>query len=219
MHTYSELYIGGTWVKPNSVDVIEVMNPATEDIIATVPSATDADADAAVRAARTALPGWSQLSVADRVDYVERIADAMTKRAEEIASVVSAEQGMPIANARRVQVGLPITVIKSYVNIGREYAAAEPERVGNSIVIQEPIGVCTFITPWNYPLHQIIGKVAPALVAGCTRSSSRVRRPRSTPSYSPRSSATSDCPPACSTWSPVPGAPSVRHCALTPTST
>jgi aldehyde dehydrogenase (NAD+) len=168
MHTYSELYIGGTWVKPNSVDVIEVMNPATEDIIATVPSATDADADAAVRAARTALPGWSQLSVADRVDYVERIADAMTKRAEEIASVVSAEQGMPIANARRVQVGLPITVIKSYVNIGREYAAAEPERVGNSIVIQEPIGVCTFITPWNYPLHQIIGKVAPALVAGCT---------------------------------------------------
>ena len=153
---------------PTSVEVIEVVNPATEELIGTVPSASDVDADAAVRAARAALPGWSQLSVADRVDYVERIANAMAERAEEIASVVSAEQGMPIANARRVQAGLPITVIKSYVTIGREFAAAEPEKVGNSIVVQEPIGVCAFITPWNYPLHQIIGKVAPALVAGCT---------------------------------------------------
>ena len=168
MRTYSELYIGGSWVKANSVDVIEVVNPATEEVIATVPSATGADADAAVAAARAAFPGWSQLTVEARVDYVERIAEAMVERAEEIASVVSSEQGMPIANARRVQAGLPITVIKSYVAIGREHAAAEPQRIGHSIVVEEPIGVCTFITPWNYPLHQIIGKVAPALVAGCT---------------------------------------------------
>ena len=92
----------------------------------------------------------------------------MAARAEEIASVVSAEQGMPMTNARRVQSGLPITVMKSYVDIGRQYARSEPEKVGNSIVVHEPIGVCTFITPWNYPLHQIVGKVAPALVAGCT---------------------------------------------------
>ena len=168
MRTYSELYIGGSWVKANSVDVIEVVNPATEEVIATVPSATGADADAAVAAARAAFPGWSQLTVEARVDYVERIAEAMVERAEEIASMVSSEQGMPIANARRVQAGLPITVIKSYVAIGREHAAAEPQRIGHSIVVEEPIGVCTFITPWNYPLHQIIGKVAPALVAGCT---------------------------------------------------
>jgi aldehyde dehydrogenase (NAD+) len=168
MRTNSQLYIGGTWVPPHSADVIEVVSPATEEVIGSVPSATDADADAAVSAARQALPGWSALSVEERVGYVERIADAMAARAEEIAAVVSAELGMPIANARRVQAGLPITVIKSYVTIGREYAADEPERVGNSIVVQEPIGVCAFITPWNYPLHQIIGKVAPALVAGCT---------------------------------------------------
>ena len=168
MQTNAALYIGGEWVKPNSTELIEVVNPATEEIIGTVPSGTDADADAAVRAARAALAGWSQLTIADRVEYVERIADAMAKRAEEIASVVSAEQGMPIANSRRVQAGLPITVMKSYVDIGRQHAAAEPERVGNSVVVEEPIGVCAFITPWNYPLHQIIGKVAPAMVAGCT---------------------------------------------------
>ncbi len=168
MQVHNDLYIGGAWVAATSDDVIEVVNPATEEVIATVPAASTDDANAAVAAARDAFPAWSQLSVDERVDFVEKIASLMAERAEEIASVVSAEQGMPIANARRVQAGLPITVMKSYVDIGREYAQAEPERVGHSIVVEEPIGVCTFITPWNYPLHQIIGKVAPALVAGCT---------------------------------------------------
>ena len=168
MHVHNDLYIGGRWVPATSPDVIEVVNPATEQVIATVPAASTNDADAAVRAARAAFGSWSRLTVDERVDYVERIAAAMAARAEEIASVVSAEQGMPLANARRVQAGLPITVMKSYVEIGREYASSEPERIGNSIVVHEPIGVCTFITPWNYPLHQIVGKVAPALVAGCT---------------------------------------------------
>ena len=168
MHVHSDLYIGGRWVPATSTDVIEVVNPATEEVIATVPAASTDDADAAVRAARAAFNSWSQLTVDERVDYVEKIAAAMAARAEEIASVVSAEQGMPMTNARRVQSGLPITVMKSYVDIGRQYARSEPERVGNSIVVHEPIGVCTFITPWNYPLHQIVGKVAPALVAGCT---------------------------------------------------
>ncbi len=168
MQVHSDLYIGGRWVPATSTDVIEVVNPATEQVIATVPAASTHDADAAVRAARAAFSSWSQLTVDERVDYVEKIAVAMAERAEEIASVVSAEQGMPMANARRVQSGLPITVMKSYVDIGRQYASSEPERVGNSLVVHEPIGVCTFITPWNYPLHQIVGKVAPALVAGCT---------------------------------------------------
>jgi aldehyde dehydrogenase (NAD+) len=168
MHVHSDLYIGGEWVAATGSDVIEVVNPATEQVIASVPAASTDDADRAVRAARDAFPSWSQLSVDERVDHVERIADAMAERAEEIAALVSSEQGMPIANARRVQAGLPIMVMKSYVDIGREYATAEPERVGHSLVVEEPIGVCTFITPWNYPLHQTIGKVAPALVAGCT---------------------------------------------------
>lgn len=168
MHIQSDLYIGGQWVSASSPDVIEVVNPATEKIIATVPAASTADADAAVRAARAAFATWSQLSVDERVDFVEKIAALMVERAEEIAAVVSSEQGMPMTNARRVQAGLPITVMKSYVEIGREYARTEPHKVGNSMVVEEPIGVCTFITPWNYPLHQIVGKVAPALVAGCT---------------------------------------------------
>ncbi|MGA9276713.1 aldehyde dehydrogenase family protein, partial [Ilumatobacter sp.] len=168
MHVHSNLYIGGEWVPTTSSDVIEVVNPATEQVIATVPAASTADADAAVTAARTAFPAWSRLTVNERVDYVERIAAAMAERAEEIAALVSGEQGMPMTNARRVQAGLPVSVMQSYVGIGRDFAAAEPERIGHSIVVEEPIGVCTFITPWNYPLHQIVGKVAPALVAGCT---------------------------------------------------
>jgi aldehyde dehydrogenase (NAD+) len=168
MQEYRDLYIGGQWIAASGSDVIEVVNPATEEVIATVPAASADDADAAVRAARAAFGSWSQLSVDDRVDYVEKIAAAMAERAEEIAAIVSSEQGMPIANARRVQSGLPITVMKSYVDIGRAFAQAEPEKIGHSIVVEEPIGVCTFITPWNYPLHQIVGKVAPALVAGCT---------------------------------------------------
>ncbi len=168
MQAYRDLYIDGQWVPATSPDVIEVVNPATEQVIATVPASSSNDADAAVTAARAAFDPWSQLPIKDRVDLVERIAARMTERAEEIAAVVSSEQGMPITNARRVQAGLPITVMQSYVAIGREYAAAEPQRVGHSIVVEEPIGVCAFITPWNYPLHQIVGKVAPALVAGCT---------------------------------------------------
>jgi aldehyde dehydrogenase (NAD+) len=168
MDVHSKLYIGGQWVAATGSDVIEVVNPATEAVIATVPAASAGEADAAVRAARAAFVGWSSLTIDERVDFVEKIAAAMAERSEEIASIVSAEQGMPITNARRVQSGLPITVMKSYVDIGREYAQAEPVAVGNSIVVDEPIGVCTFITPWNYPLHQIVGKVAPALVAGCT---------------------------------------------------
>jgi aldehyde dehydrogenase (NAD+) len=168
MDVRSDLYIGGEWRAASGSDVIEVVDPATEQVIASVPAGSAEDAEAAVLAARSAFPSWSQLTIDARVDYVERIAEAMAERAEEIASVVSAEQGMPMTNARRVQSGLPITVMKSYVDIGREYARAEPERIGHSIVVEEPIGVCTFITPWNYPLHQIVGKVAPALVAGCT---------------------------------------------------
>jgi aldehyde dehydrogenase (NAD+) len=168
MHVHSDLYIDGGWVASTSSDVIQVVNPATEQVIATVPAASSGDAGAAVRAARTAFATWSRLPIDERVDFVERIAARMTERAEEIAAVVSSEQGMPMTNARRVQAGLPITVMQSYVGIGREFANAEPERIGHSIVVAEPIGVCTFITPWNYPLHQIVGKVAPALVAGCT---------------------------------------------------
>ena len=168
MHAHRDLYVGGEWVPSTGTDVIEVVNPATEQVIATVPAASTADADRAVRAARDAFPAWSALSVDERVDYVERIAAAMAERAEEIAALVSSEQGMPMTNARRVQAGLPIMVMQSYVGIGREFATAEPEHVGHSLVVEEPIGVCTFITPWNYPLHQTIGKVAPALVAGCT---------------------------------------------------
>lgn len=168
MRVHSDLYIGGQWVASTGTDVIEVVNPATEEVFASVPAASSDDANAAVAAARGAFDSWSQLSIDERTDYVEKIAAALAERSEEIAALVSSEQGMPIANARRVQAGLPTMVMQSYVGIGREFAAAEPERVGNSMVVEEPIGVCTFITPWNYPLHQIVGKVAPALIAGCT---------------------------------------------------
>ena len=149
MQIHSDLYVGGEWTAATGSNVIEVVNPATEQVIATVPAASTSDADRAVGAARAAFPAWSQLSVEERVNYVERIADALAERSEEIAALISSEQGMPMTNARRVQAGLPIMVMKSFVEIGREFANIEPEHIGHSLVFEEPIGVCTFITPWT----------------------------------------------------------------------
>ncbi len=168
MASYDKFYINGEWTAPSGSGKIEVINPATEEVIGTVPSGNAADADAAIRAARAAFDGWAALSIEERTGYVEKLAAEMAAQGEAIGQCVSQEQGMPIPSAIQVQAGLPTGVMANYVEVGKAYAAAEPERIGNSEIVKEPIGVCSFITPWNYPLHQIVGKVAPALVAGCT---------------------------------------------------
>ncbi|WP_200209993.1 aldehyde dehydrogenase family protein [Micromonospora coerulea] len=160
------LHVGGEWVDPADDDVIPVENPATGDIVGQVPGGTPADVDRAVAAARAAFPGWAATAPAERAAHLDRLHAALAARADEIARTVTLELGTPLKLAARVQTGLPLTVLRSMVDLAARPAAEET--VGNSLVVREPVGVVGAITPWNYPLHQVVAKVAPALAAGCT---------------------------------------------------
>jgi aldehyde dehydrogenase (NAD+) len=145
---------------------IDVINPATEDVIASVPAGTAADVDAAVAAAKAAFPSWSATPVEERTKIVRRISEGLAGRNEEIAATISAEMGSPIVFARRVQAGLPVLTSGGIADLMETFPFTE--EIGNSLVVREPVGVVGAITPWNYPLHQVVAKVVPALAAGCT---------------------------------------------------
>ncbi|MET7763325.1 aldehyde dehydrogenase family protein [Streptomyces sp. NPDC005393] len=166
MQAHDGMYIDGAWRPSAGSDTIEVVNPADERVIGAVPAGTAEDVDAAVRAARAAFPGWAAVPPAERAARLAALRDALAARRDEIAETVTAELGAPLAFARAVHADLPITVAGSYARLAGSYAFEE--KVGNSTVLQEPVGVVGAITPWNYPLHQIVAKVAPALAAGCT---------------------------------------------------
>lgn len=166
MKSHDAMYIGGEWRPAASTDTIPVVNPADEQVIGHVPAGTAEDVDAAVHAARAAFPGWAATPPVERAKLIGALRDSLAARAEEIAATVTAELGAPPQFAAAVHAGLPIAVAGTYA----ELAAAHTfeEKVGNSTVYSEPVGVVGAITPWNYPLHQIVAKVAPALAAGCT---------------------------------------------------
>ncbi|WP_328840072.1 aldehyde dehydrogenase family protein [Streptomyces europaeiscabiei] len=166
MKAHDGMYIGGTWRPAAGTDTIEVVNPADEQVIDRVPAGTAEDVDAAVRAARAALPGWAATPPAERGALIGALRDALAARREEIAETVTAELGSPLPFSQRVHADLPVAVAGSYADLAARHAFEE--KVGNSTVHHEPIGVVGAITPWNYPLHQIVAKVAPALAAGCT---------------------------------------------------
>jgi betaine-aldehyde dehydrogenase len=161
-----KLYINGQWVAASGCDVFEVVNPATEEIIGTVPAAVQADADAAVLAARSAFEAWSATSPNERAEWLEMILAELKRRAGEFSELITAELGMPLKLTKMIQVGLPIVTLESCVTLARTFPFEEEIR--NSLVVKEAAGVVVAITPWNYPLHQIVAKVAPALAAGCT---------------------------------------------------
>ncbi|MFI1410396.1 aldehyde dehydrogenase family protein [Streptomyces sp. NPDC020707] len=166
MKAHDGMYIDGTWRPAAGTDTIAVVNPADEQLIAHVPAGTIEDVDAAVRAARTAFPAWAATPPAARAERIRALRDVLVARKDEIAATVTAELGSPLKFSQAVHVGAPIAVAGSYADL----AASHPfeEKVGNSTVYLEPVGVVGAITPWNYPLHQIVAKVAAALAAGCT---------------------------------------------------
>ena len=166
MHTRDQLYIDGKWVQPIGTGSIDVINPATEEIIGKIPVGSKEDIDIAVSAARIAFDSWSKSSIETRIDILNALSDALKERGEDIAQTITAEVGTPIGYSRVAMVGTPRVVSRSYAKILENFDWEE--KVRNSIICKEPIGVCAFITPWNFPLHQIIGKVAPAIAAGCT---------------------------------------------------
>ncbi|ALG07431.1 aldehyde dehydrogenase family protein [Kibdelosporangium phytohabitans] len=148
-------------------DTIDVVNPATDEVIAAVPAGTAADVDAAVRAASRAFTGWSRTSVEDRVALLRRIGTELGARRDEMAATITAEMGSPLSFSVNVQASLPIAVTNSVADL-LDGGFAFSEEIGNSLVLREPIGVVGCITPWNYPLHQIVAKIVPALAAGNT---------------------------------------------------
>ncbi|MGW8951301.1 aldehyde dehydrogenase family protein [Streptomyces sp. NPDC055709] len=166
MKAHDGMYIGGTWRPAATADTLAVVNPADEQVLAHVPAGTADDVDAAVRAARAAFPGWAATPPADRAARLAALRDVLAARQGEIAETVTAELGAPPKLAGTVHAGLPVLVAGSYAELAATYAFEE--KVGNSTVLHEPVGVVGAITPWNYPLHQIVAKVAPALAAGCT---------------------------------------------------
>jgi acyl-CoA reductase-like NAD-dependent aldehyde dehydrogenase len=161
-----KLFIGGEWVDPAGDGTIDVINPTTEEAVGRIPEGTAEDADRAVRAARAAFDSWSQTPAEERADYCARIGAKLAERGEEVAALITTELGMPIGLSQMIQAGLPTVTFGSMPELVKE--VTWEEEVGNSLIVKEPAGVVAAITPWNYPLHQIANKVAPALAAGCT---------------------------------------------------
>jgi aldehyde dehydrogenase (NAD+) len=160
----------GHWIAgevvPASGETIDVVNPATGEAIAAVPAGTAADVDRAVAAARAAQREWASLDVSERTAIVGRIADGLKARAGDVAATITAEMGSPLTFSRKVQATMPVATSSGLVRLAADFAWTE--EIGNSLVVKEPVGVVGAITPWNYPLHQIVAKVAPALLAGNT---------------------------------------------------
>ena len=166
MTTYDSHYINGAWRKATSNAVFEVHDATTEETMATVPQGTAEEATQAVLAARAAFPAWSALGVEERCVFIDKIVAGLKARTEEMGTAIAREVGMPIKMAKMIQVGGPVFNWGNAAKVARAYQLEE--KVGNSLVVREPIGVVSCITPWNFPLNQITLKVAPALAAGCT---------------------------------------------------
>jgi acyl-CoA reductase-like NAD-dependent aldehyde dehydrogenase len=161
-----KIYIDGAWVASSGKGTIDVVNATTEEVMGTIPDGTPDDVDKAVKAAKAAFESWSQTSVEERGKYLQRITEGLGARTMDIANVVAQEVGMPLNLSMLIQAGLPTMTFGSMQGILDSFPFEE--QVGSSLVVREPAGVVGCITPWNYPLHQIAAKVAPALAAGCT---------------------------------------------------
>ncbi len=168
MKTYQNIYVGGRWLPAEQPAApIPVVNPTTEEVVAQVPSGSAGDVDRAVDAARDAFREWSTTPAADRAAALRRVHEGLLARRAEIATLVSTEVGMPFQQSLGWQADLPIENFGIFADLAASYAY-RAGRVRHSEVISEPVGVVGAITPWNYPLHQIALKVAPAMAAGCT---------------------------------------------------
>ncbi len=166
MRDYLQFYIDGQWVDPAQPKTLDVINPATEAVCGRISMGSAVDADRAVRAARAAFPAWSQTSVDERVALLERAVAEYKKRYDDMAAAITEEMGAPAKLAKQAQAAMGMAHLQTAVNVLKTYAFQEQR--GSTLIVKEPIGVCAFITPWNWPVNQIACKVAPALAVGCT---------------------------------------------------
>jgi aldehyde dehydrogenase (NAD+) len=166
MQHAGQFYIGGEWVDPSSDETIAVVNPATEQVIATIAAGQPADVDAAVAAASKAFETFSQTSKEERLALLDKIIELYMARADDLAEAVSSEMGAPMWLAKAAQVPAGLMHLITVRGVLDSYEFDEVR--GSTLVTREPAGVCGLITPWNWPLNQITCKVGPALAAGCT---------------------------------------------------
>jgi acyl-CoA reductase-like NAD-dependent aldehyde dehydrogenase len=162
----TELYINGEWVGSTSQETIDVYNPTTGRVIARVPKGTPEDVDRAVKAARAAFDNWASSPLAGRAEVLRKISQAIKERGEEIALAAASDIGTPLKLGRFMHVTLPATTFANMADNVEKFQFEKTE--GPLKIVREPVGVVGCITPWNYPLHQLAAKIAPAIAAGCT---------------------------------------------------
>ena len=166
MKQYDKLYMNGKWVEPHSDGIIEVINPASEKPCARVPKGTPTDIDTAVASARKAFESWAKTPAQKRADIMQAAANEMERRKDDLIEAHVITMGCPRHLTAEIHIDVPIQGMRYYAN--RAAQVEDVEEIDNVHIFKEPIGVCALINPWNYPLHQLIGKLAPALAAGCT---------------------------------------------------
>jgi acyl-CoA reductase-like NAD-dependent aldehyde dehydrogenase len=170
--TYDSLFINGEWAKPSGAERIEIVSPSTEAAIGSVSAAATDDVNAAINAAREAFDKgpWPRMPLAQRVDVIRRVRDAIAERREEFAQLITDEMGSPITQSRAIQVGTPLALLESYIELAETFPFRDVRTSpsGSALVTREPVGVVAAVVPWNVPLTVAVIKLAPALLAGCT---------------------------------------------------
>ncbi|GAA0371752.1 aldehyde dehydrogenase family protein [Actinoallomurus spadix] len=161
------IYVGGAWADSSATATIDVINPANEQVIDRIPEGAAADVDRAVAQACRARRDWEATTPEERAAYLRAILTGIEARRDDLARIITTDLGAPYALAQKAHVGTPIAVLTAVIDLLETYDFAG-ERCGNSVIVREPVGVVGAITPWNYPLHQVVAKVGPALAAGCT---------------------------------------------------
>src|SRR5579863_3316977 len=162
----TKFYINGEWVAPIERRLFDVINPATEEPIAQISMGSAADVDRAVKAAKAAFPSYSRTSREERLAMLQKIVEVYKSRYDEMAQTITKEMGAPAWLANRAQAATGVAHLGQIIALLKDFAFESVR--GTTLIAKEPVGVCGFITPWNWPINQIMTKVAPALAAGCT---------------------------------------------------
>ncbi|BBZ35656.1 aldehyde dehydrogenase [Mycolicibacterium confluentis] len=164
--------IGGKWIAPSGRTTIDVVCPSTEETIASVPTASVEDIDAAVGAARNAFDDglWPRMELAERISVLRRFRGLLEENLELVAQLVTSEMGAPISQSRAIQLGAPLALLDAYVEAAEQYPfrSLRLAPTGNALVAREPVGVVAAVVPWNVPVMAAINKMVPALLTGCT---------------------------------------------------
>ena len=167
MH-HNKFYIAGKWVAPQSEDRWPLVNPATEQVVAHIPMASEADVNAAVAAAKAAFPSYSQTTVSQRIQWFKRLLDVYRANADAITDAMIMEIGSPRSFTHEVQTPCGDGHIEVMIEVLESFQFEHPSPRGGSTIVHEPVGVCALITPWNWPINQVVAKVLPSLASGCT---------------------------------------------------